>query len=184
MLKKNDGAVLIVVLMLLLAIGVSGVGALQRGMFSQRISANVHTDALTVQASASVINGLLMEADDQFGANPFFTELLASGEQINCMVSKGFKKTTGLCAADDTYDRASAGAEDNKGLLSTQVMTRYKNTLPIPGYDVDVLSYHVYETTGVGLLNGETPSYASAQRQIWGYVGMQAGFELRRPNSL
>ena len=183
MRNKNNGAVLIVVLMLLLAIGASGVGALQRGMFSQRISANVQTDALTVQASASVINGLLTEADDQLGGNPFFIDLLTSGEQINCMVSKGFKKTTGLCGADDTFDSTSSSTKDNDGLLSTQAVTRYKNTLPIKGYDVDVLSYHVYETTGVGLLNGENPSYASAQQQVWGYVGIQAEFERQRPIS-
>lgn len=177
MLNRDGGATLIVVLLLLLSVSLLGVSSLKTGIFNQRMAGNAQTDVSALEAAESAINEVLTQAQGHIENGVFFENVMLYGEQVNCIGSQGIVETHGYCAEGDDFGLSSSGANTSLGGLQSYAITKRKGRLPVNGYDIDQFSFHVFDTTGVGLYTGKASRYAYANTQRWKRFGASAEFD-------
>ncbi|PCJ39686.1 MAG: hypothetical protein COA99_10125 [Moraxellaceae bacterium] len=179
------GVILVMVMLLLLSISFFGVSALRNGFFQQLGVNSSQKDVYALQAAESAINGVLIEGQRVGKDSVFFQELMKIGRQVNCLqsgvlVSGKSTSCLPMVGVGLSQSMASSGYPNS---LYAYAITEKTGALPVAGYDVEHFSFHLFDTTGVGYLEGGASSYAYAyaNTQRWKRFGISVGFDALKP---
>lgn len=175
--NRQQGATLIVALVILLAITLLGVAGLRSGIFHERMSLNSQAETLTFMGAESSINGILSFAL-QIGKNgvddSFFADAVLGTEQENCVTKTGI--TLAACASmDDALDTRESG------VLFAQGKTSYAGQAGVFNSDTETLAYHKFDTTGSGYLRANLGlPFATENKQGWQKLGVATPFAVSK----
>ena len=97
-MKKQEGAALLVALLILVAISLLGISAMKTSMFSSKVSTVVQADAMVFEAAESAIVEAYSELDDM--ASTDLSAFLGGDVMTRCLAASNPRKV-GVCGAPD-----------------------------------------------------------------------------------
>lgn len=173
---SQQGAALLVALVVLLAITLMGVTSLRSGLFHERMSLNSQADALTFMGAESGINGIMAAArriGDQGNSESFFADtIIGKRAQTNCVTHAGL--LSGACS-----QLSHALDTRTEGIVFSQPETEYLGERPVIGSDVNVFAQHTFKTDSTGYIRSDLQlPFANKNRQEWSRLGVPGQFSM------
>lgn len=175
--RSQQGAALIVSLVILLVVTLLGVASLRSGIFHERMSLNSQAETLAFLGAESAINGIFsfaLEIRENRVDDSFFATSLLGNEQQNCITRQGI--TAAFCADhNDVLDTRDSG------VVFAQTATLYVGQTKLSNSDPDTLAYHKFSTEGTSYLLGNLDlPFASKNLQEWQMLGVVMPFAVSR----
>ena len=159
--SKQQGAALIIALIILLVVSMMGVSAMKGGIFHERMAFNAQSEEMTFQAAETAISSVIQEArksSSLLGA-------LATGKdvQTHCIsLSAGISE--GVCGDDDTLD--------SRKVMQAEAESQFDDVRPLANSDSSALVDFQFHTIGKGAFVASADlDFPNRNRQEWRKVG-------------
>lgn len=173
---NTKGSVMLVVVVLLASLNWLAISSLNGGVYHLKMISNSTLDSFALQAAESSINSVLNEASGVAAKRSFLSTAMTGGIQVNCLQAGGLSIEEGYCTAEDFFVRPQNESGGDFELQSFAITVK-KGVLPVPGYDVGVVSFHVFETIGIAASHDGRHAYGYANSQRWKRLGAAGIFE-------
>lgn len=132
--KRQQGAALVVALLILVVVSLLGVSAMKSSVFSAKVATGTQADAMTFEAAETTLAEAYKELNNMSGAD-LYTKLAGGELLIRCVTEEDTTKE-GACSQGD--------ALDSRGLIAAQSFSKLNGYDPVPGSQIS--------TTGGGAI--------------------------------
>lgn len=162
--NNQQGAALLVALIILLMVTLMGISAIKSGLFHERMAFNAQAEELSFHAAETAIGGVVAEAR---GNSALVNDLVDSGaDTIHC-ISKVNGLAENACSNSDTIDE--------RGSILSQATSRFVTKKPLLSSDVEYFKDYVFESEGNGRFIAASMPFDSTNLQEWRKIGPSSG---------
>lgn len=162
--RNQQGAALLIALVILLVVTLIGVSAIKSGIFHERMAFNAQAEELSFQAAETGINGVLGQAATN---GSFLNDILRTGAADQHCVTYTAGIQAGECNENKTLDSRSSVMADAE--------TDFIGHKPIVGTDPAAFKYFEFSTIGEGSFIQDDLPFFNRNFQGWRKIGPGSG---------
>ncbi|MBQ24292.1 PilX N-terminal domain-containing pilus assembly protein [Alcanivorax sp.] len=124
--RRQQGAALVVALLILVVVSLLGVSAMKSSVFSAKVATGTQADAMTFEAAETSLTGAYKELNGMSGADLYTN--LAGGKWLTRCVTEENTAKAGDCAQGDTLD--------SRGLIVAQSFSTLNGYALVEGAEI------------------------------------------------
>lgn len=163
--RRQQGAALLIALIILLMITLMGVSAIKSGLFHERMAFNAQADELAFHSAETAIGGVTTEAQNN---SQFVSHLVdLKGNSITQCVSKAEGLELGACENGSTLDERAS--------ILSQATSRFDSKRVLLASDVEYFKDFVFESEGNGRFVQASMPFNRTNIQEWRKIGPSSG---------
>ncbi|MEQ3635955.1 PilX N-terminal domain-containing pilus assembly protein [Alcanivorax sp.] len=114
--RSQQGAALVVALLILVVVSLLGVSAMKSSVFSAKVATGTQADAMTFEAAETGLAGAYKELNNMSGAD-LYSSLGGGGLLVRCVTEKNIAKS-GACAKGDALDSRGLIVAETSSMLN------------------------------------------------------------------
>jgi len=161
----QQGAALLIALIILLMITLMGVSALKSGIFQEMMAFNAQAEEMSFHGAETAISAIVTEARSN---NVMLNDLIDAGNAAteHCVtLSAGLQDEA--CGAGEVIDERAA--------LISQASSRFDSKKILVGSDADYFKDYQFVSVGTGRFVQASMPFSATNYQEWRKVGPAAG---------
>lgn len=124
--RHQQGAALVVALLILVVVSLLGVSAMKSSVFSAKVATGTQADAMTFEAAETSVSGAYKELNAMSGAD-LYSSLGSGGLLVRCVTEDNTAKA-GFCAKGDNLD--------SRGLIVAESSSRLDGYALVEGAEI------------------------------------------------
>lgn len=163
--SRQQGAALVVALIILLMITLMGVSAVKSGLFHERMAFNAQAEELSFHAAETAIGGVIAEARTN---SVMLTKLVDDrGAETEHCISLADGLVDGACSDASTIDERDS--------LVSEATSRFDSKKPLLASDIEYFKDYVFESEGSGRFVQASMPFSTTNLQEWRKIGPSSG---------